>query len=221
MSPDPQAGPAGESAQTPERERFRALLEGDLHADPLAQFEAWFADAEAAGIRLPEAMILATAAATAVPSARTVLLKGVDDGGFVFFTNYESRKGRELAENPSAALLFYWDALGRQVRIEGAVERVEEAESEAYFRTRPLGSRIGAWASPQSEPIGGRSDLERRVAEIEARFADGDVPRPSFWGGFRLLPDALEFWQHRENRLHDRLRYRRTAGGWTIERLAP
>ena len=204
-----------------EREHFPALLEADVRPDPLVQFELWFADAGAAGIRLPEAMVLATASAGGVPSARTVLLKGLEGRGFVFFTNYESRKGRELRENPSAALLFYWDALGRQVRVEGSVERISDAESEAYFRTRPLGSRIGAWASPQSETIESREALERRVAELAARFAGAEVPRPPFWGGFRLLPDALEFWQHRESRLHDRIRYRRRGEDWTIERLAP
>jgi len=221
MSSDPPARPGAHARQTPERERLSTLLEAEVDADPLAQFTAWLADAEAAGIRLPEAMILATATAAGVPSARTVLFKGLDDGGFAFFTNYESRKARELAENPVAALLFYWAGLGRQVRIEGEVERIPDTESDAYFRTRPYGSRIGAWASPQSEPIESRQALERRVGELEARFADGDVPRPPFWGGFRLVPDALEFWQHRENRLHDRIRYRRAPDGWTIERLAP
>ncbi len=204
-----------------ERERFPFLLEADLRPDPLRQFEIWFADAGAAGIRLPEAMVLATATERGVPSARTVLLKGLDGGGFVFFTNYESRKGRELRENPFAALVFYWDALGRQVRVEGNVERIADAESDAYFRTRPLASRIGAWASPQSEAIESREALERRVAELAARFPGAEVPRPPFWGGFRLVPEALEFWQHRESRLHDRIRYRRRGTDWTIERLAP
>jgi pyridoxamine 5'-phosphate oxidase len=206
----------------PDADRFPPLLEDAVSGDPIAQFEAWFEDAQAAGIRLPETMILATATAEGLPSARAVLLKGVDAEGFVFFTNYGSRKGRELAANPRAALVFYWDALGRQVRVEGAVERVSAEESEAYFRRRPLGSRVGAWASPQSEVIEGREALEARVAEFEARHRDGDVPLPPFWGGFRLVPEAIELWQHRESRLHDRLRYRRTpTGSWTIERLAP
>ncbi|MDQ3865245.1 MAG: pyridoxamine 5'-phosphate oxidase [Actinomycetota bacterium] len=204
-----------------DRERFPVLLEADVRADPLRQFEVWFADAGAAGVRLPEAMVLATATAQGLPSARMVLLKGVDGGGFVFFTNYESRKGRELGENPFAALVFYWDALGRQVRVEGNVERIADTESDSYFRTRPLASRIGAWASPQSETIESREALERLVAEVEARFPGGEVPRPPLWGGFRLVPDALEFWQHRESRLHDRIRYERRGAEWVIERLAP
>ena len=204
-----------------ERERFPFLLEADLRPDPLRQFEIWFADAGAAGIRLPEAMVLATATERGVPSARTVLLKGLDGGGFVFFTNYESRKGRELRENPFAALVFYWDALGRQVRVEGNVERIADAESDAYFRTRPLASRIGAWASPQSSVIASREALDERLREAAARFGGDEIPLPAFWGGLRLVPDALEFWQHRESRLHDRIRYRRRGTDWTIERLAP
>ncbi len=199
-----------------------ALTEADVAADPIDQFVTWFRAATEANVPLAEAMTLATATKNSAPSARTLLLKGVDRDGFVFFTNYESRKARELAENPRAALVFLWDALGRQVRIEGQVTRVPERESEAYFRTRPLGSRIGAWASPQSAVIGSRDELETRVAEAEVRFAAGDVPLPPFWGGYRLLPEAVEFWQHRESRLHDRLRYRRApSGGWVIERLAP
>ncbi len=197
------------------------LLESDLDPDPIAQFCAWFADAESAGIDLPETMTLATATLGGAPSARTVLLKGVDAGGLVFYTNYGSRKARELAENPRAALLFHWQALGRQVRIEGAVEPISPEESEAYFRTRPLGSRLGAWASPQSEPIESRAVLEARLAEVAAEYEGGDVPLPPFWGGYRLEPDSLELWQHRENRLHDRIRYVRGAEGWTVERLAP
>ena len=202
-------------------ERFPALREEDLDADPVAQFRAWLAAAEEAAIRLPETMILATATRDGRPSARAVLLKGVDAGGFVFYTSYESRKARELAENPRAALVFLWDALGRQVRVEGSVARVPVAESEAYFRTRPLGSRIGAWASRQSAPLESRAALEQRAAELAAEYDGREMPLPPFWGGYRLAPDAIEFWQHREDRLHDRLRYRRSDGGWTIERLGP
>jgi pyridoxamine 5'-phosphate oxidase len=173
-------------------------------------------------VRLPETAVLATATAGGAPSARAVLVKGAGDDDFLFFTNYESRKGRELAENPRAALVFLWQPLGRQVRVEGTVERLSEEESAAYFATRPTGSQLGAWASPQSSVLTSRESLERRVADAEARFADGEIPLPPHWGGFRLTPDAVEFWQHRENRLHDRLRYRRGPdGGWLVERLAP
>jgi pyridoxamine 5'-phosphate oxidase len=205
----------------PASDPFPPLLEDAVDRDPFAQFAAWLTEARATAIRLPETMILATATADGRPSARAVLLKGVDARGFVFYTSYESRKGRELAENPRAALVFLWDPLGRQVRVEGAVARVSQAESQAYFRTRPLGSRIGAWASRQSARLDGREPLERRAAELAATYEDGDVPLPPFWGGYRLTPDAIEFWQHRDDRLHDRLRYRRANGDWTIERLGP
>ncbi len=206
------------------RDEKLALLEADLDPDPVAQFRRWFADAAEAELRLPETMILATASADGAPSARTVLLKGVDARGFVFFTNYTSRKARELAENPRASLVFLWDALGRQVRVEGAVRRVPVDESEAYFRTRPRGSQIGALASPQSAVLSTREELDQRVAELESEYEDREVPTPTSWGGFRLTPETIEFWQHRESRLHDRLRYRQRAGnegGWLIERLAP
>jgi pyridoxamine 5'-phosphate oxidase len=193
----------------------------ELGSDPIAAFRAWFAAAGGAGIRLPETMILATATRDGAPSARAVLLKGVDERGFTFFTNLESRKGRELAENPRAALVFLWDALGRQVRVEGTVGPIGHEESEAYFRTRPRGSRIGAWASPQSAVVESRDELERRFADAERAHPGDDVPLPPFWGGLRLAPEAIEFWQHRENRLHDRLRYQRDGPGWTVERLAP
>lgn len=200
----------------------KALSEGDLRSDPIEQFHLWFADARAANVPAPEAMTLATATLDARPSARMVLLKGVDERGFVFYTNYDSRKGRELEENPRAALVFYWPALQRQVRVEGRVERVSRAESEAYFRTRPLGSRVGAHASPQSQAIPDRAWLEERVRAVEASYSDGDVPLPENWGGNRVIPDAVEFWQGWLNRLHDRLRYQRGPdGSWIIERLAP
>ncbi len=198
------------------------LREQDLDPDPLRQFAAWFADAGRAGVRAPEAAAVATASRDAVPSVRMVLVKQCDEQGFVFFTNYESRKGEELAGNPHAALMFYWDPLGRQVRIDGAVQRTSPAESAAYVRSRPRGSQISALASPQSRPVDGRDALERRVAELAARYQGAELPLPETWGGFRLWPDSLEFWQHREDRLHDRLRYVREADGrWQIERLAP
>ena len=200
----------------------RELREDEVKRDPLAQFEAWFRDAGREGVPMPEAMTVATATRDGAPSARIVLLKGFDERGFVFFTNYESRKGCELAENPQAALLFHWHALGRQVRIEGRVSKISSEESEAYFRTRPLGSRLGAWASPQSEVIESRDVLEGRLAELAAEYREREPPLPPFWGGFRLAPELIEFWQHRPDRLHDRLRYRRRADGrWRIERLAP
>ena len=201
--------------------RARPLLERDVDADPLRQFERWFRDAADAGLRAPEAMAVATAASDAVPSLRMVLLKAFDDRGFVFFTGYESRKGRELAANPHAALLFYWDALGRQVRIEGAAEPTSRDETERYFRTRPRGSQIAALASSQSRVVSGRDELDARFAEVEADVAARDVPVPPAWGGLRVVPRTYEFWQHRENRLHDRLRYHSESGAWTIERLAP
>lgn len=198
------------------------LSEADADADPLRQFEKWFQQALAANLPEPNAMTLATATSDGRPSARVVLLKAFDASGFAFFTNYEGRKGRDLTENPHAALLFFWAELQRQVRIEGTVTRVSEAESDDYFRSRPLGSRLGAWASPQSEVIPNREILEARVREMAQRYPDGEVPRPPFWGGFRVRPLTLEFWQGRPDRLHDRLRYRRDpAGGWCIERLAP
>jgi pyridoxamine 5'-phosphate oxidase len=199
--------------------RERPLDETAVDPDPLRQFATWFDEAGHAGIRAPEAMAAATAALDGHPSVRMVLLKGFDERGFVFFTNYASRKGGELAENPRAALLFYWDPLGRQVRVEGTVDRVPEGESEAYFRSRPRGAQISGCASPQSQVIEGRASLEARVAALEA--GGGDIPRPPHWGGFRVAPETYEFWQHRANRLHDRLRYRREGNRWVVERLAP
>jgi len=199
--------------------RERPLEEAELDSDPLRQFAAWFEDAGAAGVRAPEAMALATATADGGPSVRMVLMKGFDERGFVFFTGYESRKGAELSANSRAALLFYWDPLGRQVRIEGPVERVAEAESDAYFASRPRGAQISASVSPQSRVVESRAGLEAAAAELEAR--GGELRRPPAWGGFRVAPESYEFWQHRANRLHDRLRYRRDSGGWLIERLGP
>ena len=193
----------------------------DAAGDPLELFREWFDAARAAGIFLPEAITVATATADGVPSARMMLLKGVDERGFRFFTNYESRKGEELAANPRAALVAHWAVLERQVRVEGTVERLGAEESYEYFQSRPRGSRIGAWASAQSQPLDDRRELERRVAAREQEFADGDVPLPPFWGGFRLLPERIEFWQGRLNRLHDRLRYDREGDGWTVSRLYP
>jgi len=192
------------------------LRRGDLDPDPLRQFERWYA--EAAGAQdWPERTAVATAAADGAPSVRMVLLKSFDERGLVFFTHTTSRKGRELAANPRAALLLYWDSLGRQVRVEGLAERVSAEESDAYFATRPPGARAGAVASRQSEVLGSRDELEARVAELDG----AEVARPDTWGGFRVVPDGWEFWQHRDDRLHDRFRYRREAGAWIIERLYP
>lgn len=196
------------------------LLERDAAADPFDQFARWFEEALAGEILEPNAMSLATVGPNGRPSSRTVLLKGFDAEAFVFYTNLESRKSRELRANPWAALLFWWDRLHRQVRIEGEASLVPEAEADAYYATRPYGSRIGAWASPQSRPIPDRATLENAVAELERRYPE-EVPRPPHWGGWRIRPDAFEFWQGRPSRLHDRLRYERGPGGWRIERLAP
>jgi pyridoxamine 5'-phosphate oxidase len=189
--------------------------------DPIERFQEWFREAEQAGVEVPEAMTLATASVDGVPSARMVLLKGADDEGFVFYSGYVSRKAGELEQNPRAALVFYWRPLGKQVRVEGAVERVSEGESAAYFATRPRGSQLAAWASQQSQPLESREELERRYAELEREYDGREVPRPPHWGGFRLQPDAIEFWEHRENRLHDRFRCTRAREGWTAELLSP
>jgi len=197
------------------------LEERDVDPDPIRQFERWFADAAAARLPEPNAMTLSTATRDGVPSARIVLLKGVDANGFAFFTDYRSRKGAELAENPLAALTFLWKEIERQVRITGSVARVSTEESEAYFRTRPPGSRLGAWASHQSAVLASREELQARVQDMAARFPDGDVPLPPHWGGFRVTPDEIEFWQGRPSRLHDRLLYRRGERDWEICRLSP
>jgi len=195
-------------------------FEETLDPDPLAQFHTWFAEARDA-LEQPDAVALATATPDGRPSVRMVLLKRADEQGFGFHTNLESRKGLELAANPRAALLFHWQPLGRQVRIEGAVRGAPAQESDEYFRTRPLASRLAAWASPQSRPLHDRAELHRLYEEAAAQFPGDEVPLPPHWGGFRLVPDAYEFWQHGEHRLHDRIRYERAATGWHRERLAP
>lgn len=201
-------------------DRDRPLDRADLDPDPVRQLLAWQAEARAARIQLSEAAALATATADGAPSVRMVLVKDVDDGGLTFFTGYDSRKGRELAENPRAALLLYWHDLGRQARVEGPVERLGAEESDAYFRSRPVGSRLSAAVSAQSEVIESREQLEQAAVSL-GRFVGDDVPRPERWGGYRLRPGLWEFWQHRVDRLHDRFRYRPDDGGWIVERLAP
>ncbi len=200
--------------------RSRALREASAARDPIKQFARWYDAARAREKPLPNAAALATATRAARPSVRVVLLKDFDPEGFVFFTNYRSRKAKELAHNARASLLFYWRHLERQVRIDGRVVRVSARESNEYFATRPRGSQLGAWASPQSAVLSGRADLERRFAAAARRYPH-EVPRPPNWGGYRLVPDVIEFWQGRADRLHDRLRYRRTRGGWRMDRLAP
>jgi pyridoxamine 5'-phosphate oxidase len=197
------------------------LAEGDVGRDPLALFDRWFREAQEAGIYLHESMTLATASPDGSPSAREVLLKGFGPEGFAFYTNYESRKAAELELNPRAALLFHWATLHRQIRIEGPVTRTTQAESDAYHASRPRGSRIAAWASQQSAEIDSRAALERRFQEKEAEFRGSDVPLPPFWGGFRVIPERMEFWQGRANRMHDRILFRRAEAGWTVARLSP
>ncbi len=198
------------------------LREEDVDPDPVRQFAAWFDQAQAAGVPAPEAAALATASPEGAPSARMVLVKRADAAGFVFYTNYESRKGRELTANPRAALLFHWSELARQVRVTGTVARTTAEESAAYIRTRARGSQLSALASPQSRPVDSRAALEQRVSDLQDRYGEGELPLPTTWGGFRLTPDTIEFWQNRPDRLHDRLLYtRRPDGTWRLERLAP
>jgi pyridoxamine 5'-phosphate oxidase len=198
-----------------------ALSESDVESDPIAQFANWFDEARAAVKPLPHAMALATATPSGRPSVRMVLMKDFGATGFVFYTNYDSRKGGELARNARGSLLFYWGSLDRQVRIDGRIEKITDRDSDAYFATRPRGSQLAAWASPQSETLPDRAALERAYSGVAAEYAQ-EVPRPPYWGGYRLIPEAIEFWQGREDRLHDRIRYQRTRNGrWRIERLAP
>ncbi len=201
--------------------RLASLSEADVGNDPLTHFTRWFEEAVAADVPEPNAMCLATATPDAYPSARMVLLKGVDARGFVFYTDYRSRKGLELADNPHASLCFFWAELERQVRIAGAVQRLSRTESDQYFQSRPLPSRIGAWTSRQSSVITSRDVLESERVANEERFRDGHVPLPEHWGGFRIVPEEIEFWQGRTSRLHDRLRFRKSAGVWVRERLSP
>lgn len=198
------------------------LDEADLPPFPLDAVAAWIEQAISHDVPEPGAMVLSTASPDGVPSSRTVLLRGISGGGLVFFTNRHSRKGRELAANPRCAALFRWDQLHRQITVTGTAEPVSDPDSDAYFASRPRPSRVGAWASPQSEVLADRAELEARVAQVEARFSTSDVPRPPHWGGYRIMPDAVELWQGRPSRLHDRLRYRRdVTGTWIVERLAP
>ncbi|MBD2329912.1 pyridoxamine 5'-phosphate oxidase [Alkalinema sp. FACHB-956] len=200
---------------------LQALNETDVSPNPFEQFRTWFDQALAAQLPEPNAMTIATATPDGIPSARIVLLKGFDERGFVFFTNYNSHKGQELQANPQAAIVFLWRELERQVRIQGTVEKVDASESDAYFHSRPLGSRLGAWASEQSAVIPDRAVLEQKLAHLEATYPDGEIPRPDHWGGFRVKPKVIEFWQGRSSRLHDRLRYQHIEGHWHIDRLAP
>ena len=201
--------------------QLRSLSESDVHASPVVQFSQWWDEALKSEIDEVNAMTLSTITAAGRPSARIVLLKGFDEKGFVFYTNYESDKGQQLDANPYASLVFFWKELERQVRIEGKCERVSSEESDEYFYSRPLGSKLGAWASPQSKVIEGRQILDKNAAELQKQFATGEVPRPPHWGGYRVVAESIEFWQGRSNRLHDRIKYINQHGAWKIDRLAP
>ena len=201
--------------------KLQTLLETEVAADPIVQFDKWWDDAIKSQLDEVNAMTLATADANAVTAARIVLLKGYDKNGFVFFTNYQSNKGNQMAQNPHVCLIFFWAALERQVRINGTVEKISAAESDAYFLSRPAGSRIGAWASPQSTVIAKREVIEDRSKQFEEQFSDGNIPRPPHWGGYIVKPGQIEFWQGRPSRLHDRIQYSLHNGNWSIERLAP
>lgn len=205
------------------REKFtrRGLHESDLDADPIRQFQRWFREAEEANIPDANAMTLATATSNGIPSARIVLLKSFDERGFIFYTNYESEKGKVLAENPNAVLVFHWKEIERQVRITGTVSKISREESERYFHSRPRGSQLSAWASHQSEVVAGRDSLELKMKEFKAKFEGKEIPLPPYWGGFCVAPVSVEFWQGRPNRLHDRFRYTLAKGKWSIERLSP
>jgi pyridoxamine 5'-phosphate oxidase len=216
------SGPDPDTLASLRREYGDAGLDvPDLAPDPVAMFQGWLSDTVDAGVHEPNAMVVSSVSAHGRPSSRMVLLKGVDQRGFVFYTNYDSRKGHELDADPACALLFPWHDLQRQVRVDGTAERVTREESEAYFASRPRGSQLGAWASPQSAEVASREELDRLYDEVEARFADSDVPLPPHWGGFRVVPETVEFWQGRKGRMHDRLVYRRQAEAWTTARLAP
>ena len=197
------------------------LSEKNTDKNPFNQFSVWYREAQSIGLTHTDAVVLATSTKEGKPSARIVLLKSFDDNGFVFFTNYSSRKAKELGENPFASLLFYWEGLSKQVRIEGKIEKILKSESEEYFKTRPRGSRLGAMSSNQSSVIESREQLEKKYEELDMKFRDKEIPLPDFWGGYRLIPGSFEFWQSRENRLHDRILYLKDSGGWKIMRLAP
>lgn len=201
--------------------RLNGLSEGDVTSDPIQQFQRWFDDAVEGGVYEPNGMTLATTDASGQPTARIVLLKMIDQRGLAFFTNFESRKGQHLEANPKAALTFWWGPLERQVRFEGRISKVSDEESDSYYQSRPAGSRLGAWASPQSQVVENREFLEKAERDYASKFTDGDIPRPPHWGGYRLAPYRVEFWQGRSNRLHDRLCYRQEDGAWQLERLAP